>query len=260
MNKSIVLLLIAVLTAVVLLNGCGGGGSGRQVLPGENPFGPIVILPPGGTPPGGTPPGGTPPGGTPPGGTPPGGTPPGGTPPGGTPPGGAPAAKTSEVLARAEQLMSFGSYSDALVHYSSIISGATSDEPLPGELAQAYNGLGWAKVKQNSATAGMSDFLKANGLKESRLGYAMGLIQTAVPENVSEAVEILEEIGLGNPTYTLTNEHSWVGISSANAHAMLAYAYYFTNNLPNAKAQINAAYAADPTSNIVITIKNIIFN
>lgn len=42
-------LALALVALLVLTNGCSGGGGGRQVLPGENPFEPQIPIPGTGT-------------------------------------------------------------------------------------------------------------------------------------------------------------------------------------------------------------------
>lgn len=216
-----------ILLLAIVINGCGGGGGGgRQILPGEQPFGPIT---------------GT---GT--------GTSTGTGTGAGTGTGtGTGAASPSQILENAWNDMAYGNYFGAIDKFQSVTtnSGATSEEK-----AQGYNGLGWAKTKAYGLTTGISDFAQAGNLMESRLGYALALIQTGQPSSIREAVEIMEEIGIGNTSYRLEPIHQAIGVTNAEAHAMLAYAYYWrydSGDEDNARSQIIAARSEDTSSSSV---------
>jgi hypothetical protein len=144
--------------------------------------------------------------------------------------------------------MDYGNWSGAILYFDSVLgdNNATTEQR-----QQAYNGRGWAKVKNYDTMSGMSDFMQAGSLPESLLGYAMGLVQQSTTSSVSQAVDIFEQIGLGDPSYLLTLEHTSIGISSAEAHAMTAYAYFWRGNVGDddkARAQILAARSADSSS------------
>jgi hypothetical protein len=73
-------------------------------------------------------------------------------------------------------------------------------------------------------------------------------VQQGKQSGIAQAVDIFEEIGLGDTDYELTLEHQAVGITSAEAHAMLAYAYFWrgqTGDDDLAREQILAARQAD---------------
>ena len=57
-----------------------------------------------------------------------------------------------------------------------------------------------------------------------------------------------DELQLANPTFVLGIEHTCIGVSSPEAHAMLAYAYYWRNQPELAKAQINQARVDDSST------------
>ncbi len=210
---------VVYIAAISLLIGCGGGGggTGRQTLPGENPAGPGIST-------------GT---GT--------GTPPGtGT---GTTP--LPGPTVTEKIATGWSSMDSGNWGGAILHFDDAISDSRATV---AERQQAYNGRGWAKVKYYDTLSGMSDFIQAGDLLESRLGYALALIQQSTQGGIAQAVTILEDIGLDDTSYRLTLEHQAVGVSSAEAHAMLGYAYFWraqAGDADKARAQIIEARNQD---------------
>lgn len=215
----IVSILFVALVAVFAAIGCGGGsgGTGRQTLPGEFGVGPITL--PGTEPEPVDPPEPSPPPVVDP-----------------TP---------QDNLAAGWQAMNYGNYGAAINYFTRVINDpdATSEER-----RQAYNGRGWARVRYYSTTAGMSDFIQAGDLKESLLGYAMGLVQQGTRTSVSRAVDIFEQIGLDDPDYQLTIEHQAIGVTSADAHAMLAYSYFWRaepGDADRAREQIQAARRDD---------------
>jgi hypothetical protein len=200
-----------------MLIGCGGGGggTGRQTLPGENPAGPVIIT----------------------------GT---GT---GTSTGTGTGTDTGQTVAQkitgGWDSMSFGNWGGAILYFEDALndSRATTEQR-----QQAYNGRGWARVKYYDTLSGMSDFIQAGNTRESLLGYALGLIQQSTQSGISQAVSILEGLGLVDTSYQLTLEHQAIGVSSAEAHAMLAYAYFWrgqAGDADRARAQITAARNAD---------------
>lgn len=223
MRKKYIFFILFLMCAIIVLTiGCGGGGgSGRQVLPGENPTGPISPGPGTGS----------------------------GTGPGtGTDPGTGNSPTVSQKLENGWSAMNYGNWSGAILYFDSVISdnNATAEQR-----QQAYNGRGWAKTKNYGISSGMSDFILARNLPESLLGYAMSLVQQGTNSSIRQAVEIFEQIGLGDPNYKLTLEHASIGVSSAEAHAMTAYAYFWRGDPGDddkARAQILAARSADSSS------------
>lgn len=210
------------IAAISLIIGCGGGGggTGRQTLPGENPVGPVITT-------------GT---GT--------GT---GTGPG-TGPGTTTGPTVTEKLKSGWDAMQSGNWGGAILYFEDAINDSRSTTE---ERQQAYNGRGWARVKYYDTLAGMSDFIQAGNLKESRLGYALGLIQQSTQSGIAQAVTILEtDVGLLDPNSKMTIEHQGIGVSNAEAHAMLAYAYFWraqVGDAAKARDQILAARAEDAT-------------
>lgn len=219
---------LTLLTTIIMTIGCGGGGggSGRQILPGENPTGPITGTGTGTSTSTGTSTGtGT------------------GT---STGTGTGTGTTVSQKIDSGWAEMSSSNLYGAILYFDSAISDSrTTDE----QRKQAYNGRGWAKVKYTRTTDGISDFIMAGDIPESLLGYAMGLVQQSTSDSVSKAVDIFEQLGLGDENAQLQGiEHQIIGITSAEAHAMLAYAYFWRGQSEDgdkARKQILAAREVD---------------
>lgn len=214
-------LLVATITMTI---GCGGGGgnTGRQVLPGENPVGPGVSP-------------GTDTGTGP-------------TPAPDPDPTPAPAPSPEETCKAGWEAMNDRKYGSAIVYFTNVINDSRST---PEEKERAYMGRGWAKAKDDGVVSGKSDFARGGDLTEARLGYALALIQESTQPSVARAVDVLKEIGLADPQHQLPEMHSSIGVSSASAHAMLAYAYFWradAGDAEKARDQIIAARAVDKSS------------
>lgn len=206
-----------ILSLTMIGCGGGGGGNGRQVLPGENPAGPVINT----------------------------GTGTGGGGGGGGTASNTPIITPAEKITEAWKNIDYGNYGGAIIYFDQVLSDTSATTK---ERQQAYNGRGWARAKQYDTLSGMSDFLQGGDLLESRLGYALALIQKGQLAGISDAIGILEDIGLGDIHYTLTLEHQQIGVTSAEAHAMLAYAYFWRGNTGDddkARAQILEARRVD---------------
>lgn len=136
----------------------------------------------------------------------------------------------------------YGAYSSAINKFNE----ATLNSNITAiQLAGANNGLGWSLTKANGATAGLPYFLRAADLiDEAKLGLAAAYIQSGDYENAKNYLEVL---GLNNTSFTLTTVHA-VGISNAEAHAMLALAYFMTSDRQGCIDQMKCATANDLSS------------
>ena len=224
-----------ILAAAVMLIGCGGGGGGegRQTLPGENPTGPIII--PGTSTGTGT--------GT--------GT---NTNTGTQTATGTETLTPADLLKRGWEIMKDGNYGGSMTYFDHVIKDSSAT---PEQRQIAYNGRGWARAKYYNTLEGLDDFkssyqmgeLNTNAYRESILGYALALIQATGDSNFDRAIQLLaDELQLTDPTFVLGIEHTCIGVSSPEAHAMLAYAYYWRNQPMLAKAQINQARIDDTST------------
>lgn len=212
--------LAIIATSLIISAGCGGGGGGgRQVLPGENPLGPGI-----GT---GT---GT---GT--------GTATGTTPV--VPP------TPEENLADGWVDMGYTNFTSAAEKFQTVINSASSTA---AQVAEAYNGLGWARAKNFGMSSGISEFQQAGNLPEALVGLAFAYVQLSTGAGYTQSLTYFSQAGADVPTAVITLPHSSLGITNGEIHAMYAYALAMTGNNASAAAQINAVWTSStPTGSPV---------
>ncbi len=210
--------------------GCGGGGAGRQSLPGENPTGPIT------------------------------GTGTGTGSSTGTSTGTSTATSTgtgtgtgtqtgADLLAQGWHEMRTGNWFAAISRFEAVLALTTAT---PSERDQANNGLGWAYTRASGLEAGFTFFSAASAnVGESKVGLAAALIHRGQISGVDQAISLLEAENIGISSFVYTPPHP-IGVSSPEAHALLAYAYFWRNNAGDdqkAREQITAARAVDRSAN-----------
>ncbi len=211
MNKKF-LVLFTIAIVILIASGCGsGGGSGRYTIPPE--------VPTTGT---------------------------GST--GGTTGGTTGETDPDSLNASGWEDFRYGAYSSAINKYNQILllENLTEEQRIA-----AYNGLGWALTKSSGVESGYSAFTQAaSSNNESRVGLAAALIQRGQAAGFKQAIQVLEQVGLGNTAFVFQSTHP-IGLSNAEAHAMLALAYFWRGELGDAdkaRAQINVARAEDSSN------------
>jgi uncharacterized spore protein YtfJ len=206
---------IVVLTIAViffLASGCGGGGgSGRYTIPPEIPT-------------------------------------PGTGGGGGGGGGGIGETDPDSLLASAWEDFRYGAFSSAINKFNQVLTITSITET---QKTQAYNGLGWSLTKSSGVESGYSSFTQASASNnEARIGLAAALIQRGQNAGIVQAIQLLEAVGLGNTAYRFTSTHP-IGISNAEAHAMLAFCYYWRGGVGDAdkaKSQITVARSEDSSN------------
>ncbi len=152
------------------------------------------------------------------------------------------------LLTSAWEDFKFGAYSSAISKFNQVLSLTNSTE---SHKVQAYNGLGWSQAKSNGMEAGYSAFAQAaSSNNEARVGLAAVLIQRAQRSGMLQAIQLLTDVGLSNVSTRFTATHP-IGISNAEAHAMLAFCYFWRGQSGDdalARAQIQAARAEDASA------------
>jgi len=205
--------LLTIVTIILLASGCGGGGggSGRFTLPGEIPS-------PGGG---------------------------GGT---GTGTGGGGETDPDALIASAWEDFKFGAYSSTISKFNQVL---TLSDITDSQKTDAYNGIGWSQTKSAGVESGYSAFSQAATTQnEARIGLAAALIQRGQTSGFLQAIQTLETVGLGNPSFKFQSTHP-IGVSNAEAHAMLAFCYFWrksTDDEDKAKSQIKIARFEDPSN------------
>ncbi len=223
MNKKISIVIILTIVAVSLMTGCGASsGTGRYVVPSEISGGSGSGTGEGGS-------------------------------GGGYSPGGQVESDVNTLITSAWSDFGYGAYSSAINKFN---EAAMNTNVTATQLAEANNGLGWALTKANGAAAGLPYFLRAADLiDESKLGLAAAYIQNGDYENAKNYLEVL---GLNNTSFTFTTVHS-VGVTNAEAHAMLSLAYFMTGDRQGCIDQIKCATANDLSSDSTVKqIRNVL--
>ncbi len=206
------MVLFTIAMIIMIASGCGsGGGSGRYTIPPEIP-------------------------------TP--GT--GGTGGGGT--GGTGETDPDSLVASGWEDFRYGAYSSAINKFNQMLTISNITDT---QKTDAYNGLGWALTKSSGIESGYSAFTQAASTNnESRVGLASALMQRGQLAGFKQAIQVLEQVGLQNTAFVFQSTHP-IGISNAEAHAMLAFCYFWRNEPGDddrARSQINVARAEDSSN------------
>lgn len=155
---------------------------------------------------------------------------------GGTLPGSA-----QEYIRLGWEKFDLGSYSKAEEYFSK----ALLRSPSLTEKAEAYTGLGWCQAKRYGIKSGQSYFERGKDyFKDAKVGLAGACISNGTKSDYEKGVLLLEQVGLSSLDYNYESEHK-IGISNAEAHAMLGILYYFTGNKAAGLAQIEKAKEID---------------
>jgi tetratricopeptide (TPR) repeat protein len=152
------------------------------------------------------------------------------------------------LIASAWEDFRYGAYSSAINKFNQVLTISNISEE---QKVAAYNGLGWSLTKSSGVESGYSSFTQAaSANNEARVGLSAALIQRGQLAGFKQAIQLLEEVGLQNTAFVFQSTHP-IGISNAEAHAMLAFCYFWRNELGDhdkARAQINVARAEDSSN------------
>ena len=141
------------------------------------------------------------------------------------------------------EYISKGQYDSAIKHFNDVLA----ESPTESEKAEAYNGIGWAKVYNGKLKDGMKYFQLAADLNDdAKVGLAAAYIQQATLSDLEEAIQILfVQLGKSKPRFNYIPGRA-TGISNAEVHAMLAYAYAATGNTEKSEEQMEYAKELEP--------------
>ncbi len=171
---------------------------------------------------------------------------------GGTTGGGGTTGETSveSLIASGWEDFKYGAYSSAINKYNQALTTTTITD---AQKIEAYNGLGWALTKSTGAESAYSAFSQAASVNnESRVGLAASLIQRGQKDNFAQALKLLEEVGLRETSSTFSSTHP-IGVSNAEAHAMLAWCYFWTGDTTRAATQITFARSIEQSNDSSVT-------
>lgn len=144
----------------------------------------------------------------------------------------------------------YGAYSSAINKFNQAL---TSTSISNSQKTEAYNGLGWALTKSTGVESGYSAFTQAaTTSNESRVGLAAALIQRGQKDGFAQALKLLEEVGLRETSTTFSAKNP-IGISNAEAHAMIAWCYFWTGDTVRAATQITFARSIEQSNDSSVT-------
>lgn len=131
-----------------------------------------------------------------------------------------------------------GQYDSAIAQFNKVIA----DNPTPDELTEADNGLGWARSFRGQLKDGMPWFEKAApGSNDAKVGLAAAYLQKASRDDLEKVIDLLhKQLGKENPHFTYTARRN-TGVSNAEVHAMLAYAFAATGADDEGREQLEYA-------------------
>ncbi len=113
------------------------------------------------------------------------------------------------------------------------------------EKAEANTGIGWCKAKLTGIRTGQIYFEKGSQhYSAAKMGLAGAYLSNTNQKDYERAVELLEEIGLSSLDFIYKEDHD-IGVTNAEAHALLGTLYYYTGNEGAAEAQIRRAKEID---------------
>ena len=170
-------------------------------------------------------------------------------------------------LSQGKEYFSSGEYDKALISFQKVLV----TNPNNDELAMAYAGIGWSRVKMSgSILDGEKDFENGYAARTTNADAKVGLASAYLlkdKDHIKEAISLLESLGMtsdnSNTTGTYDENFEYKseinsGISNARVHALLASCYYYNNESTKAKNQIDIAKRLDPSSDRVRSIETAI--
>jgi tetratricopeptide (TPR) repeat protein len=132
--------------------------------------------------------------------------------------------------------------------YTSAISDfnmALEREPNDTERAESNMGLGWSYARRDGIQSGQRYFEDSEKyFKDAKMGLAGAYFSNANREDYYRALDLLERIGLSSTDFNYTPLHN-IGVTNAEAHALIGILYYFTGNEGAAQSHLETAKIHD---------------
>ncbi len=151
----------------------------------------------------------------------------------------------NEYVEKGWSYINSGLYDSAITQFNKVLESSPTEQ----EKADANNGIGWAKSfsSEGKLKDGIKWFTLAKDLNDdAKVGLASAYLQQASKSDMEEVIEILAvELGKNNPTFIFTPTRP-IGVTNAEVHAMLGYAYAVTDDDENAYTQIELAKTLEP--------------
>jgi len=157
---------------------------------------------------------------------------------------GLPVNGVDQKVQQGYQYLAAGSYNAARGTFEQVLA----DRPSSSQRSQALVGVGFADSRTLGTSEGIAEFQQAyetDGTNpDARVGYAGALITRGRQEDIQLAVQLLEGLSPGNPNFTYTDRFN-LGISNAEVHALLAYAYRANGDTAKSNQQAEIARTLD---------------
>jgi Flp pilus assembly protein TadD len=147
--------------------------------------------------------------------------------------------------------------------YESLASGANSsarlafnvvinDNPSDVQESLAYVGVGYVDTRNLGSSEGIAEFALAYDLDktnpDARVGYAGALITRGRTDDITQAIQLIEGLNTGNPNFVYADRFH-LGITNAEVHALLAYAYKAAGRNTESALQAGIANQLDASVN-----------
>ncbi|MBF0407167.1 MAG: tetratricopeptide repeat protein [Candidatus Riflebacteria bacterium] len=140
-------------------------------------------------------------------------------------------------------LISKAQYQSAITSFNQVLA----DNPTAQEACEANSGLGWARGRIGTMKDGMEWFAKAvDGSNDAKVGLAAAYVQLGSKSDLEKAVDLLyTKLGGENPHFHYTTSRP-TGVSDAECHALLAFAFAGIGKNDEATIQLDYAKELNP--------------
>lgn len=157
---------------------------------------------------------------------------------------GLPVNGVTQRVQQAYQYLAAGSYNAARATFNE----ALADRPTAQQKSQALVGVGFCDARTLGTSEGMAEFTDAyaedHSNPDARVGYAGALITRGSQADIALAVQLLEGLDPSNVNFVYTDRFG-LGISNAEVHALLAYAYKANGDTLKSAQQADIARTLD---------------
>lgn len=139
--------------------------------------------------------------------------------------------------------ISKGQYDSSIAQFNKVLN----DNPTDDEKAEANNGIGWAKGHLGELKDGMTWFEAAKDISDdAKVGLAAAYLQKASRSDMEMVVDLLfKQLGKENPHFAYVARRD-TGVSNAEVHAMLSYAYASIGQNELSREQLDYAKELNP--------------
>ncbi len=157
--------------------------------------------------------------------------------------GGTPVVRGNSFNDKGWDLLAQGQAESAIAEFQKVLG----DSPTAEEQAEANNGMGWARSRLGTLADGITWFEKAAPLSnDAKVGLAAAYVQRGSREDMQMVVDLLyTALGGANPHFHYVATRN-TGVSDAECHAMLGYAFAALGRTDDALAQMDYAKELNP--------------